>query len=98
VQDETGFKTNTPPIKTEFSQEEIQARLDNLKGKTKCKICWETNTTLIKSASQGQFFYLCQECYDKGIAEGKVIPLAKFSKKELKAQKREKARMRKGLV
>ena len=97
MQDETGSE-NIPPIKTEFSQEEIQARLDSLKGKTKCKLCWETHTTLIRSASQGEFFYLCKKCYDKGIAEHKVIPLAKFTKKELKTQRKEKARMRKGLA
>ena len=98
MQDETGSDDKLSPIKTEFSQEEIQNKLDSLKGRIKCNVCWDATTTLIKSASQGKFFYLCKKCYDKGVAEGKIIPLAKFSKKELKAQKREKARMRKGLV
>ena len=98
MQDEIGPEVNIPPPKTEFSQEEIQAKLNRLKSFSKCKVCWETSRTLRKCANAGKFFYLCQKCYDKGIAEGTVIPLAKFFKKELRAQKREKARRRKGLV
>jgi ssDNA-binding Zn-finger/Zn-ribbon topoisomerase 1 len=83
--------------KIEYTQQEVEEKLSRDKIYTKCNSCG-VYTGLRKAASMGQFFYLCTNCYEKGLTDGSVIPLHKPNKSEKKAIKKQRARQLKGLA
>ena len=85
-------------IKTEYSQEEVQRKLQLESMYRKCKGC-NKRYGLRKAASNGgQFFYLCHNCYEKGLLDGSVIPINKPNKREKKELKKQRIKQLKGLV